>query len=429
MASDYSSTYFQVPSYEEFKTIFKYLAFVACAGKAPITQKLLDESLIRIKKAGELENIARWCSWTPTQLSLLELATKLEKVVITGGNGTGKTVVLDAFAVKTAKNYPELTVIFAIFQSQKYANSLLQLQLEAKYESLNLENISVKTFNNLYELNNFDLHNTVICIDELGVGGRFFPNSIEDLNKINSKSIWLVLRDTKDYDFVNKTLEEYMKNQLSDWTIVNLSYPLRTSKELSEKVRSGEINFYYHTNCFNEKLQTDLNMPSGPHPLILEKNEGSYLTRFQHSFETVGKEKPALIIYAGLIPTSEEKEKALENARKTTSLQPMVEYIDANKEDKEFHEEILVAIDAVTCNRPDKPLLWFYSFVDLDCVNDKEAIKCWFKGEKRFARRDLITDIDCCAGIESDFVIYLGDYSEGAAAAMSRCKGQFVQIK
>mgnify|MGYP001336298955 CR=1 FL=1 len=136
MAYAYSSTYFQVPSYEEFKTIFKYLAFVACAGKAPITQKLLDESLARINKAGELENIARWCSWTPTQLSLLELAANLEKVVITGGNGTGKTVVLDAFAEKTAKNHPELNVIFAIFNTGNIPNSLLQLQLEAKYESL-----------------------------------------------------------------------------------------------------------------------------------------------------------------------------------------------------------------------------------------------------------------------------------------------------
>merc|ERR1712051_204948 len=108
----------------------------------------------------------------------------------------------------------------------------------------------------------------------------------------------------------------------------------------------------------------------------------------------------------------------------------MAEYIDANKVGKELHEELLVAIDAVTsCNRPDMPLLWFTSVYDLDCVNDdKEAIKGWFKGEKRFARRNLITDVFCCAGIESDFVIYLGDDSYGyAAAAMSRCKGQFVQ--
>ena len=291
----------------------------------------------------------------------------------------------------------------------------------------------VHEYENLDELNNIDLSNTVICIDELGLGGEDFSNSIDDLNKIKAKSIWLVLRDTKESDSVTENPEEYIKKKLSDWTIVNLSYPLRTSKELSEKVRSEEIAFPIHTNCFNEKLQTDLNMPSGPHPLILEKNEGSYLTRFQRTFETVGKEKPALII-SGIWtfkPTSEEKEKALENARKITLLQPMVEYIDANKEYKEFHEQLLVAIDAVTsCNRPDKPLLWFTSVVDLDCANDdKEAIKGWFKGEKRFARRDLITDINCCAGIESDFVIFLGNSSGWAAAAMSRCRGQFVQIK
>ena len=88
---------------------------MACAGKAPITQKLLDESLARINKAGELENIERWCSWTPTQLSLLELAANLEKVVITGGNGTGKTVVLDAFAVKTFLNLALLTATFDLY--------------------------------------------------------------------------------------------------------------------------------------------------------------------------------------------------------------------------------------------------------------------------------------------------------------------------
>ena len=66
-----------------------------------------------------------------------------------------------------------------------------------KYESLNLDNLSVKTFKNLDELNNIDLSNTVICIDELGLGGEDFPNSIDDLNNIKAKSIWLVIRDTK----------------------------------------------------------------------------------------------------------------------------------------------------------------------------------------------------------------------------------------
>ena len=69
---------------EEFKTIFKYLAFVACAGKAPIRQKMLDETLAIISKAGTSENIKRWSWWTPDQLSLLEQAENLNRVILIG---------------------------------------------------------------------------------------------------------------------------------------------------------------------------------------------------------------------------------------------------------------------------------------------------------------------------------------------------------
>ena len=69
---------------EEFKTIFKYLAFVACAAKAPVRQKMLDETLAIIGKAGTTENIERWCWWTPDQLSLLEQAENLNWVILIG---------------------------------------------------------------------------------------------------------------------------------------------------------------------------------------------------------------------------------------------------------------------------------------------------------------------------------------------------------
>ena len=59
---------------EEFKTFFKYLAFVACAAKAPVRHKLLDETLAMISKAGTAENIEKWCWWSPNQLSLIEQA-------------------------------------------------------------------------------------------------------------------------------------------------------------------------------------------------------------------------------------------------------------------------------------------------------------------------------------------------------------------
>ena len=64
---------------EEFKTIFKYLTFVACAAEAPFRQKMLDETLNQIKKVGSAENIQRWCWWTPSQLSLMQQADKLDR--------------------------------------------------------------------------------------------------------------------------------------------------------------------------------------------------------------------------------------------------------------------------------------------------------------------------------------------------------------
>ena len=43
---------------------------------------------------------------------------------------------------------------------------------------------------------------------------------------------------------------------------------------------------------------------------------------------------------------------------------------------------------------------------------------------KRFSQRDLITDSECVAGYEADFIILLG--SKNVEAYMSRCRGQFV---
>ena len=67
---------------QEFKTFFKYLAFVASAAKAPVRQQMLHETLARIAKAGAAENIERWCWWTPAQLSLLDLANRLTRVIL-----------------------------------------------------------------------------------------------------------------------------------------------------------------------------------------------------------------------------------------------------------------------------------------------------------------------------------------------------------
>ena len=71
-------------TFNEFKTYFKYLAFVISAAKAPVKQKMFYETVKRVGKAGEAENIQRWLWWTPTQLGLLEQSDQLPRVIIIG---------------------------------------------------------------------------------------------------------------------------------------------------------------------------------------------------------------------------------------------------------------------------------------------------------------------------------------------------------
>ena len=405
---------------QEFKTFFKYLAFVASAAKAPVRQQMLHETLARIAKAGVAENIERWCWWTPTQLSLLDQADRLTRVIIIGGNGTGKTIMLDAFAAKTAKEHPDQNVIFAIHQrktsSVRPARPLLQLDLEVKYEKAKMKNVTVKTFRSLSELSVANLTNFTVCVDEVDMEDV----KPEELQTIQAKAVWIVIRKTRQ----QRNHEVYLREKFPEpWVIVNLSYPLRTSKNLSDKVKSGKIAHALHNNNFNSTLQVVPNMPLGPEPLTLPLTEGSYQARLQLVFSGVGIDKLALIIlgYSVMKPTFEE----IQEANVTTIHQQLAEKTD------EYSQNILVAIEAVkACQRPHGlPLLWFeseYAFVS----HDKASIKEWMAGRnKNICGKDLITDVACVPGYEADFVIYLGANDLDVPAYMSRCRGQFVHIE
>ena len=354
---------------------------------------MLQKTLELIDKAGTAENIERWCWWTPAQLSLLDLADKLSRVILIGGNGTGKTVILDAFARKTAKENPSENVIFAIHQRNSWERPLLKLDMEVKHEKLG--NFSVVTYTELSELENANLTNTTLCVDEIHMENV----KPEDLHAIQAKSLWIVIRDTNK-SFGNP--EEYIRQQFPGWVIVNLSYPLRTSKNMSEKVKSGQVGYPIHTNNFNSSMQVAPNMPLGPEPLILSSSEGSYHARLQQAFIVLGKDKPALIIldYGWMEPTSEE----IQAAKATTSHQELAEKTDT------LRQKYLVGIEAVkACQRPHgPPLLWFGS--RFAHVSDaKASIKEWIKGKNRtFSGKDLLTDQYCVAGYEAEFVILIG---------------------
>ena len=318
---------------------------------------------------------------------------------------------LDVFATNTAKKNPEEKLIFAIHQTYPGQQPLLQLDLEAKYEK-KLRNISVKTFTTISDLDAASLTNATLCIDEI----HMRDVKPEDLNGIIANSIWIVIRNTD-----KENPEEYLRNKFPDWVIVNLSYPLRTSKTLSEKVKDGRVGGYIHTNNFNKSLKVPPNMPVGPKPLILPLSKGSYHVRLKHAFSVVGKDKPVLIIldFHGMKPTLEE----IQEAKKTTLHQKLAEQSDYSRKN-------MVAIEAVkACQRPHgPPLLWLDSTHDY--VNDrKEDIKEWIKGRnRRFTGRDLIANEECVAGYEADLVICLGFDDNDVSAYMSRCRGQFVHI-
>ena len=138
---------------------------------------------------------------TSTQLSLMESAHRLPRVIIIGGSGTGKTAMLDEFATKIAKKKNE-DVHVAIFRklilNEKLGGKpLLHLSLEDKYAKLKLKNISVKTFNTIQELEAINpSFNSSVFVDELVLDKS---EDLHHLYQMKAKILWIAIRSTSEY--------------------------------------------------------------------------------------------------------------------------------------------------------------------------------------------------------------------------------------
>ena len=245
---------------------------------------------------------------------------------------------------------------------------MLKLELEIKYEQMNLHNITVKSFQRLEEVtwNNY----SYVCIDEINL----YDVKVEELKKINAKGLWIVIRET-----VEENPEEYLKKCFPQWDIVHLSYPLRTPKRISEEIKRGQINNNLHQNDYNTALIVTENMPLGPKPLIFQRQEGSYREKIVLTYsysQLVNKNTPAVIIldWSDMKPTSKE----IQEAKRSTLYQKLAE-----KTDKQT-QNYLVAIEAVkACQRFNKPPLQWFSSRYANISNTEEEIKEWMKNRNK----------------------------------------------
>ena len=118
----------------------KYLAFAACAAKAPVTQTLTRKIDNIVQTAGSAENVQRWMFWTVPQATFFANASSQKKVLLLGGNGVGKTVLM----IQRAKELSiagEEVIFFTCGGTLKgLSKSLLQLQLQAEFEDFQSEN-------------------------------------------------------------------------------------------------------------------------------------------------------------------------------------------------------------------------------------------------------------------------------------------------
>ena len=97
---------------EQFKIVAKYLCFVASAAQVKVGDKVDEEASTIVQKIGTAENIKTWCL-TPEQLSVWANSDGMPFVILTGGNGTGKTMLLKEVA-KLKAAHQDIKVFYGI---------------------------------------------------------------------------------------------------------------------------------------------------------------------------------------------------------------------------------------------------------------------------------------------------------------------------
>ena len=402
----------------------KYLAFAACAAKAPVTQSLIKEIDDRVQIAGSPQNIERWMFWTVPQTTFLANATSQQKILLLGGNGVGKTILMVERAKQLALQGEE--VIFCIDPSSLILlqKSMLQLQLEVEFEEFHKGNPQSKKIRvenlNLYDPFQENLNNIHVFIDELQ------SNHFQKYATLNTKSLWAIVifdDDTKFKD-ANEAIN-YFKAQYPDWYIPFLNFILRTTQYIAEELKSLDRSDYQHKwnneSSLNHVLDIPQNIQEGHKPVIFDdETPNQFCKNLQSTLTKLGNNDVALIVLSFSIdcPVQSMSSKAINDFKTNFPTYSTLFSVDPTS----IELTLAFIMQCIKISGREHPLIWTDDVKNFN--SNEDQIKDWIRGKSRC---DLIVDSALMPGFEASTCLTFT--SEGIQCSLSRTRVKHILFK
>ena len=384
---------------KQFANIVKYLAFTACAAKAPVSQSLTKEIDDRVKIAGSAENVQRWMFWTVPQATFFANASSQKKVLLLGGNGVGKTVLM----IQRAKELSiagEEVIFFTCSGALSKGNtkSLLQLQLQAEFEDFQTENPQSKKIQ-VERLKTFTSHNKKY-LDKIHV----FMDEVDEKSfkiyaTLQTKSLWLAVsfdQYSKEFEDANEAMNHF-KSLYPEWYIPFFNYILRATKnvakELKTPIRAMYRDDFNNESKLNNLLDIPKNIQEGPETETFVDLPWDLFCQIVFStFKELGKIDVALVVldkYVGLPVKSVSSKTKISNATN----------ISVSKKYPDYDYTLAFLLQTISNSGREPPLIW----IEACSFNSREdQIKDWIRGK---SKRDLITDRVLIHGFEASTCI------------------------
>ena len=339
-----------------------------------------------VKNLGLAETIPTW-NLNFAQLCKLIDSDAKPKVIIIGGNGTGKRSLLKKVAKKRATNGKQ--VVYAINAS--YKKPLLSFELKNEFKNLKAGEVKaeVKVFHAEDQINDSDensRHRLQVLKSEDFKKHIFFDSIGDDktlrqlldiCDKEECPETWAVL---------NEGDADNIKEKFPDCEVIQLDLALRNTQSITESIKKIQNS----TNHLNSKMEIITQMPLGKEVKYMEREGGeSYEEMLERAI------KKLTFHTRGLICISDEY--------------------------KPFHLEQLKSLCKKLHGR--KPRTYFKE--DPTVNSNKDDIKDWVTKPHKIEGKLLITDQHMVPGFQADEVIGIG---EKTLDFLSNATVQFIYI-